>query len=489
LFSLTGQIEQLSIIEKIARVNAIRANNPRKFFELLKNNFELSLFIPPCLHSKYYSSNTNDRDYSLESILSALLLADCFSLTKTSTLVLLLTFSPELREFCGFENGDVPDESVFSKFKIRFDKELLELFNNMSSQVIGLFAEYDETLPENSPQKGLCEKVIYDTTGAKPKVKENNPKFTATEIKKQKAYQKVCPNKGFNPYAAAYANLPKFANANHDIRLDYANGHFGYFYKYGMVSNGFGVPLHIHFLDEQFYKSLPGPFSTPEAAKYAYDNASLQPVLSSFLHRVGRNTFDTFLADSEFDSYANYDFLRANGFEKILIPINERCSKQSGGVTFPLDAEFTPTCPKTKQAFIPDGIVKGKKRSMRLKFVCPKSRKVKGRWTCDCPYKCRETNSTVTTYVYPNGDLRLFPGVQRGSEEWVSSYKIRTAIERSFSSLKSNPSVAAPNTYNLASIRSSVLLAASTKLITVMLAFAIGKPYLMLNLRELIRAA
>ena len=489
MFCLSSQIEQQHIADTISEVAATCSNNPRKFFELLKNNFELSLFISPAFDCKYYSSNTNDRDYSLESILSALMLGDFFHLPKASNLVLLLTFSPELCEFCGFPGGRVPDESVFSKFKTQYDKELLEVFNNLSSYVIELFAQYDETLPYNSPQKGLCEKAIYDTTGAKPKVKENNPKFTATEIKRQKAYQKFNPNEGFNPYAAAYANLPKFANANHDIRLDYANGHFGYFYKWGAISNGFGVPLHIHFLDEQFYNSLPNTFSTMEEQKYAYDNASLKPVLLSFFNRFIENPFNTFIADSEFDSYANYDFLRANGFDKILIPINDRNSKQSANVTFPFDAEFTPTCTKTKQSFIPDGIVRGKKRSMRIKFVCPKSKKVKGKWTCNCQDKCRDTNSTVTTYVYPNGDLRLFPGLQRGSEEWIKTYKIRTSIERSFSSLKSNPSVATPNTYNLASIRSNILLSASTKLISVILAFSIGKPELMLNLRNLTKAA
>ena len=487
MFCLTDKIEQLSIVEKITEVTACCSNNPRKFVELLKNNFELSAFIPSNFYAKYYSSSTNDRDYSLESILSALLLGSFFHL-QPSTLVLLFTFSPELREFCKFDNGSVPDESVFSKFKTKFDKELLDFFNSISLSVIGLFADYDKTLPENSPLKGLCEKAIYDTTGAKPKVKENNPKFTATEVKKQKYYQKVCPKEGFNPYAAAYAKLPKFSFANHDIRLDYANGHFGYFYKYGMISNGFGAPLHIHFLDEKFYNSLPDSFSTPEEQKYAYDNASLKPVLSSFLHRLNGNPFNTFLADSEFDSYANYDFLSKNGFEKILIPINARNDKQSN-VAFPLNEEFIPTCPKSKAPFISDGVVRGKKRSMRLKFVCPKSTKNKGKWTCDCQNKCRETNSTVTTYVYPNGDLRMFPGLQRGSDEWKNTYKIRTVIERSFSSLKSNPAAATPNTYNLAAIRSNILLTAATKLITIVLAFTIGKPELMLNLRNLTRAA
>jgi hypothetical protein len=354
--------------------------------------------------------------------------------------------------------------------------------------VIGLLQEFNHTLADNSPLKGLCDIMIYDTTGAKPRVKENNPKFVANEVKKQEYFNKSNPKDGFNAYAAAYANLPKFANANPDIRLDYANGHFGYFYKYGIVSNGFGVPLHLHFLDEQFYKSMPC-FETMEEQKYIYDNASLKPVLSSFLHKIKHNTFHTFLGDSELDSYANFEFLHANGFNKMLIPINPRNSKKRGIAEFRLNSDRVPTCRKTEEPFIADGIVRGKKRSLRLKFVCPKSKKLKGRWTCECQEKCRETNSTVTTYVYPKGDLRLFPGVQRGSDEWRNTYKIRTAVERSISSLKSNPPAAAPNTYNLASIRSNIALTAITKLINVILAFALDQPNLMLNLRDLKFAA
>lgn len=41
---------------------------------------------------------------------------------------------------------------------------------------------------------------------------------------------------------------PKFAEANPNIKLDFVNGHFGYFYKFGMLTNGLGIPLSINFL-------------------------------------------------------------------------------------------------------------------------------------------------------------------------------------------------------------------------------------------------
>ena len=33
-------------------------------------------------------------------------------------------------------------------------------------------------------------------------------------------------------------------------------------------------------------------------------------------------------------------------------------------------------------------------------------------------------------YIYPEKDLRAYPGTIRGTEEWDNTYKIRTAVER-----------------------------------------------------------
>jgi hypothetical protein len=195
---------------------------------------------------------------------------------------------------------DIPDESCISKFKTTFDKELKALFDNMALHVMNIFTEYNASLPENSPKKGLSEEIIYDTTGLKPKVKENNPKTVSSEIRKQSRYKDYLMKLGntgantFNVYEAAYRNLPKTAAANPAIKLDYANGHFGYFYKFGIISNGFGVPLHIHFLDDDFYKSLPDSFDSMEQQKYTFDNASLYPVFASFRKNIGSNRFIAF---------------------------------------------------------------------------------------------------------------------------------------------------------------------------------------------------
>jgi len=498
MFCLTDSYdyEQLSFVEQISKVGDLSNKDPAKFIELLKNHFDISTFIPKPFYDSYYSSTTNDKNYSLESMLTILLLIHFFNFSSVPNFLFSLCFSPDLRSFCRLKDDLVPDQSLVSKFKTKYNSEIMGLFDNLAFHVMGIFTEYNDSLPDNSPLKGLSEQLIYDTTGLKPKVKENNPKTVESEIRRQSRYKSYLECKGdgkaksFNVYSAAFANLPKHANANPLIKLGYANGHFGYFYKFGTLTNGFGIPLHIRFLDEGFYESLPSEFELPEEQKSAFDNASLSPVLSAFWKAKGANRFTTFLGDSEFDSYDNFSFLNQLGFSKVVIPINTRNSKPQSDNPIPKNEEGVPCCPKdTLLPFIFDGPCKGKNRSLRFKYVCPKSKRLKGNWASPCENKCRPTNSAVTTYVYPDGDLRFYSGVLRGSDEWASLYKRRTVIERHFSAMKSHPMIEKPRTHNCDSMRSDVFLNTSTKLITVILAFALGHVDYMKNLRKLLKAA
>ena len=107
----------------------------------------------------------------------------------------------------------------------------------MVPKTIDICDDINKSLPDDSPDKNHNSELIYDTSGLKPRVKENNPKTLVSEVNRMKSYAKVINNKQFNPYAAAYKNMPKFANANNSIKLDFVNGHFGYFHKFGLVTN------------------------------------------------------------------------------------------------------------------------------------------------------------------------------------------------------------------------------------------------------------
>ncbi|UZW14823.1 transposase [Clostridium pasteurianum] len=491
MFCIT-KIEQLTIFEQVSELNHMASNQPVGFIKLLSQNFDIATFIPESFTQHYYDDLGRDRKYPLTSVLSALLIMQIFHILTTTLLTIFLIFSTEIRDFCSFYES-IPDESFFSRFKTDFRSDIANLFDSMALEVIDICEKIDDNLPEDSPYKNLSSMLIYDTSGLKPKVKENNPKTLVAEINRQKSYAKATNKENFNPYAAAYKNMPKFAQANPNIRLDFVNGHFGYFYKFGLLTNGLGIPLNLKFFDEKFYKPIEKEFDTPEDQKYFYDNASLKSVIIPFLDNIDKNSnfkFKTFLGDSEFDSYENFGLFKSLNFEKVFIPLNPRnqANNKLNGLEY--DIEGVPLCPLTKEQFKADGPCKGKNRSLRYKFTCPKShRDKKGKCYHTCEDPCTDSKSGRMTYVYPDKDFRLYPGVQRNSTEWDETYPTRASIERCLASLKSNPCIEKPRTVNTLTMRSDLYLTCIAKLINVILAYAINKPEYIRSINKLLKIA
>lgn len=484
--------KQLNFFQQVSDLKAFASKQPVGFITLLSDNFDIESFIPTSFTEHYYADLGRNRKYTLSSVLSALILMQIFHIPTTVLLNLFLVFSTEIREFCGFYNS-VPDESFFSRFKTTFETDIANLFDSMIPKVINICEEINNDLPDNSPYKSLNSMLIYDTSGLKPRVKENNPKTLVSEINRQKAYAKATNKKSFNPYAAAYKNMPKFAQANSNIRLDFVNGHFGYFYKFGLLTNGWGIPLSIKFFEEDFYKSVDKDFTTPEDQKYYFDNASLKPVIVPFLNRLKRHSnfkFTTFLGDSEFDSYDNFGLLKHLKFKKAFIPLNSRNQGNSKIGDLEYNTEGIPLCPLTQEPFKAEGSCKGKNRSLRFKFTCPKSRRDKqGKCYHICENPCTDNKSGRMTYVYPDKDFRLYPGVQRNSREWDEIYPIRACIERSISSFKFNPCIEHPKTVNTTTMRADLYLTAISKLINVILAYAMNKPEYIRSISKLLKIA
>lgn len=485
--------KQVNIFEQVSELKHMTTKQPVGFIKLLTDNFDINTFIPNSFKEHYYSDLGKDREYELSSVLSALIIMQIFHIPTTVLLTIFLIFSTEIREFCGFYKS-IPDESFFSRFKTDFENDIANLFDSMTLKVIDICEDINNDLPDDSPYKNLNSMLIYDTSGLKPRVKENNPKTLVAEINRQKSYAKATNKKDFNPYAAAYKNMPKFAQANSNIKLDFVNGHFGYFYKFGLLTNGWGIPLSIKFFDEDFYESIEKKeFDTPEEQKYFYDNASLKPVIMPFLENLKVYSdfkFKIFLGDSEFDSYDNFGLLKHLEFEKAFIPLNRRNQANSKIRGLEYNTDGIPLCPLTNEEFKSEGPCKGKNRSLRFKFTCPKSFRDKhGKCYHTCENPCTDKKSGRMTYVYPDRDFRLYPGVQRNSSEWDETYPTRACIERSIASLKCNPCIKEPRTVNTTTMRSDLYLTAISKLINVILAYAINKPEYIRSINKLLKIA
>lgn len=127
----------------------------------------------------------------------------------------------------------------------------------------------------------------------------------------------------------------------------------------------------------------------------------------------------------------------------------------------------------------------------RYKFVCPlmtfdKCADGKYRHFCHCKNLCTTSRCGRMVYLYPEKNLRAYPGTLRGTAEWDSTYKIRTTVERSINHFKDSFGLANRKTPNEKTLHADLLLAGITQLITVVLADKIHQHRYLRSIKPLI---
>jgi len=88
--------------------------------------------------------------------------------------------------------------------------------------------------------------------------------------------------------------------------------------------------------------------------------------------------------------------------------------------------------------------------------------------------------------IYPEKNLRAYPGAIRGTEEWNNTYKIRTTVERDINHIKDNLCLAGRRTQNEKTLHADLILAGITQLITVVLSDKINHHEFIRSLKPLI---
>ena len=121
-----------------------------------------------------------------------------------------------------------------------------------------------------------------------------------------------------------------------------------------------------------------------------------------------------------------------------------------------------------------------------MKWCCPKVHMVKGKWVCDCKEPCSTAKKGRTTYTYENMEFRMFPGIQRDSDEWNSLYKIRTSIERAINHFKMNMCIAGRHTRNHKTTKADVFLAGIASQLTVIVSSRMQCPEYIRSLKPLV---
>lgn len=478
--------KQLSLAEIFSDCQEKFENDKYQFLSLLEDTININTFIPISFREHFYASTGRPRKYPLYAMIWALLLQRIFSIPTDSLLIIFLKYSKELREFCGFNK--VPDASKITRFKQDFILDLQYMFDNLVDITEPICQQIDEFKASMS---------IYDTSGIEAYVTENNPKFANRIISQLKSYKKAMKlDDSYDPYKAAYSSMPPHASSNQEIKQLYINGHFCYVYKFGIVTNGLGIARDISFFDKDFLKDhldivIDKKTDSPDEDKSLHDTKAVIPVLKDFFKKHPLINPNVFIGDAAFDSGIIYkSILQDIKFSKAYIPLNARSKLKNEECT--INEDGIPCCPHDHSLLMkPEGSCKSKNGLVRYKFSCPKIKFVnqenkKYKRQCYCENPCTTSPNGRMFYVYPEKDLRAYPGTIRGTNEWEETYKIRSVVEQSINHFKESFCIAGRKTQNQKTLHADLLLSGITQLITVVLADKIHKHQYIRSLKPLI---
>ena len=485
--------KQLSVADIFEDCQTIFEEDKPQFLSLLEQHIDLDEMIPITFRNRFYASTGRARKYPLKALLWALIIQRIFSIPTDQLLLTFLHYSKPLRDFCGFNK--VPDASKITRFKQDFLEDLQSVFDNLVDVTEPICQAIDST---------KADMTIFDSSGIEAFVTENNPKYANRIIKQLKAYAKTMGfDKNYDPYKAAYGTMPSHASANPEIKQLYINGHFCYVFKFGIVTNGLGIIRHISFYNKEFMLSHPEivvdkKSDSPDEDKCAHDSKLLIPTLKDFFEKHPLINPKVFLGDAAFDTVGLYKELLTGDtfgnnrhFSKAYIPLNARSHLEN--VDYAINDDGIPCCPHDSS--IPmkyEGTSKLRSGITRYKFVCPKMKWVYDKSTrkchreCQCSNPCTSSKCGRMVYIYPEKDLRAYPGTIRGTEEWDITYKIRTVVERDINHIKDNLCLAGRRTQNEKTLHADLILAGITQLITVVLADKIKHHEYIRSLKPLI---
>ena len=104
---------QMTLADVFTETQEIFESDKPRFLKLLESSIDLSELIPVSFRNHFYASTGRPREYSLTSLLWALIIQRIFSIPTDSLLLTFLEYSRDLREFCGFSK--VPDASKITR--------------------------------------------------------------------------------------------------------------------------------------------------------------------------------------------------------------------------------------------------------------------------------------------------------------------------------------------------------------------------------------
>ncbi len=170
---------------------------------------------------------------------------------------------------------------------------------------------------------------------------------------------------------------------------------------------GVDLPLHIRFLDARRHDSVSAIVSLREFKTLDPD----VPVKDLCL-------------DSAHDNYATYGLCQKWNIRPFIDLNTNRGRPDSIPDSISIDADGTPLC-MAGFRMVDWGYCKQKhSRKWRCPLACGKTD------SCPCKEKCSSSSYGRCVYTKPDWDIRLYPPVPRGTDEYKKIYNNRTSCER-----------------------------------------------------------
>lgn len=375
------------------------------------------------------------KGYRRSAYYKALIFKQSENIKRTSDLIRSLDSHPVISLMCGFNPGDLPDASQFSRFLSSTKNSEIE---NMLHHAAMLMI--DKKLVSTDI-------LIGDSKPIKANTKHNNPKNPNRSCDKTRKIKR-------NPAASfGYYSYLKQPTADKDKQ-------FSFFWGYRthvLVSNEGIVLVEI---------TKPNNIVDKDIAK----------ILMRKLKRIyGQKKGRKIILDAAYDDNEIYNFIKDEMKSDPFIALNRRYKEPVD--TF--DNQGRPVC-EAGLTMKYQGMCYETKRT-RIKYRCPikgaSKKEFKG-LPAECPVKHHSINSGkcygCTAYIDLNGGVRS--QAQRESKHFKDTYALRTGVERYFSRLGPRE-IEEASLYNYRSIRNQMTISHLTlNLVAVAAAIVLDKP-------------
>jgi len=371
--------------------------------------------------------------YSRHAMLRAFIIKHLEGIKTVPQMLDYLNSIPPLLEMCGFELGNLPDESQFYRFLQRTKNSVLKAIHQKANQILieSSFASLDEFIMDSKP-------ILAAT-------KENNFKNPNRNTKDKTKKPKRNPRATLGYYSCQVIDGKK------------ENLVFFWGYRTHTIVTKEGIPL--------VEKTLPNNLTDAEVAY-----SLIRELKRRFRFKKGA----IFIGDKAYDARELYTFIVEQMKSQPYIPINPRNQKE--------DKTFGPHgCPVCDAGLEMKSVGRWTEANReRIKFRCPikASKKFAARFGDTCPAKHPSLDTGkcygCTKYLDVTDDARS--RVPRDSREFKEIFKDRQIIEQYFSRL-GDREVEQTTHYCLTAIRNQMTIAhLSASLIAVAAAIILKQP-------------